>query len=410
MKFFTSTWARDMMGLALFLLVLFGTPFLGSRPLMTPDEGRYAEIAREMVVTGDYVTPHLDGVKYFEKPPLFYWIETVPIRLFGLSEWSLRSMTALIGLLGCLMVYGAVRKLYDRRAGLLSSVILATSLLYSSMAHMISPDATVCVLVTASLLAFLLGTHQPAGRRRSYFMWAMYIFAALATLTKGLIGVIFPALIIFIWLCVTHNWRELKTYCLPAGILLFLAIAAPWHLLVQRENPEFFHFYFYEQHFLRYFTSYADRAAPFWFFPVSVLIGFFPWTAFLLGKPLTLLTKFNENHRDDTRFFQIWVVAIFVFFTFSRSELLHYALPLIPALAILLGCYFASIWDQPGNQAHWGFAIVLVLGCGASLAGALAGQPDQAVYWAVSMALLMVSALVSGLTYAYKAFAQALLP
>ena len=156
---------RDLVLLGVLTALFFGC-FLGSRPLSVPDEGRYVEIPREMVGTGDYLTPRLNGVKYFEKPPLFYWFEAGMIKLFGLSEWSVRLGPALFALFGCLAVYYAGTRMFGRLAGLMSACILATSVLYYALSRLITLDMPVSVLLTASLLSFLLGTREPAGAAR----------------------------------------------------------------------------------------------------------------------------------------------------------------------------------------------------------------------------------------------------
>ncbi len=294
MKSLTPSWWQDIIILACIFSLLFAIG-MGSRPLIIPDEGRYAEIPREMVATGDYLTPHLNGIKYFEKPPLFYWMESSTIKAFGLNEWSLRLIPAILGILGCLLLYAGGRKLYDRRTGLLSSFILASNLLYFFYAHFISPDLALSLFLTTSLLSFLLGRAEPSGWRRSSYFLLMYAFAALATMTKGLIGIVFPGLIIFTWVLLLKKWRELRTYHIFLGLLVFLLIAAPWHILVQIQNPEFGRFYFIEQHLLRYFTDYAQRQQPRWFFSVTVLVGFFPWTIFLLLSPFNLASMVPKN-------------------------------------------------------------------------------------------------------------------
>ncbi|TAK75988.1 MAG: phospholipid carrier-dependent glycosyltransferase, partial [Gammaproteobacteria bacterium] len=194
-----SSWWVD----SLFLLFILGGLFfilLGVRPLFVPDEGRYAEIAREMTVTHDYVTPYLNGIKYFEKPALFYWLGAAAIKLGGLQLWSIRSVNAFISLLGCLLTYVTARKLYGRLTGLLAALILGTSTLYFVMTHMVSLDLPVTVFFTASLYAFLLAYPQPMGIKRRAYFWGAAAAAALAVLTKGLIGIVFPAMIIGAWL------------------------------------------------------------------------------------------------------------------------------------------------------------------------------------------------------------------
>src|SRR3990172_13095445 len=150
-----NSWLRDVVLLGALITLLFGF-MLGSRPLTTPDEGRYSEIPREMLINGDFVTPRLNHIIYLEKPPLFYWIQAGSLKLLGNNLWATRIPNALIALLGCLLVYVTARQLFDRRTGILASLILATSLLYFSIAHLITLDMTVTVLLSAGLFSFLL--------------------------------------------------------------------------------------------------------------------------------------------------------------------------------------------------------------------------------------------------------------
>ena len=260
-----NTWWRDIILLTLLLSLLFAIG-LGRRALWEPDEGRYVEIPREMVQTGDYVTPRLNGVKYFEKPVLFYWLEAGAIRVFGIKEWSMRLWPVLFAIMGCLAVYAAGRKLYDRRTAWLAAVVLATTPLYYFLGRTVTLDMPVSSLLTLALLAFLVGTREPPGKSRRNYFWAFYAFAALATLAKGLIGLVIPAMIIGVWIMILNEWRLLKSIYLPSGLLLFLVIAAPWHIAAARDNPEFAYFYFVHEHFLRYLTKTHHRYQPPWFF------------------------------------------------------------------------------------------------------------------------------------------------
>lgn len=402
--------ARDLLLLTLFLIVLFGT-FLGSRPLMVPDEGRYAEIPREMVESGDYTTPRLNYIKYFEKPPFLYWLEAGAIKVFGLNEWALRLGIALLAIFGCLMTYIAGLKLYDRRTGILACLILATSALYFAIGHFVIPDMPVAVWMSSCLILFMLGTREPQGMKRRGYFWGMFACAAMATLTKGLIGAVLPALIIFVWLCVLNNWRELKTYYLPSGLFIYLLIAAPWHILVQLKNAEFFHFYFVEQHFLRYLTSYASREKPLWFFPAVTAGGFFPWICFLIGAGMaavftrseSIFSRLKQFWRERQAhkysiFLVLWVLCIFLFFLKSKSLLISYALPLMPPLAMLTARYLALNWDKSGSFAlHCAFASILILGIAGGIIGMLASHQNHVQSWPgyVSSSLFLLAAIAS---------------
>ncbi len=370
-----SHWIRDILLLMLAIGMLLGYN-LGNRALWDPDEGRYSEIPREMVATGDFITPRLNGVKYFEKPPLFYWAQASAIKTLGLNEWSLRLWPALFALFGCLTVYVAGRKLFDRRTGLIAATMLATSLLYFQMGRTITLDMAVSVLLSAALLAFLLGTREPPGGRRRGYMWTFYACAALATLTKGLIGIVLPGMIIGAWILLLNNWRVLREMYLPSGLLLFLAIAAPWHVMVADANPEFLNFYFIHEHFMRFTTTIHRRYQPTWFFVPVLLVGFLPWVAFLAQSlRFNLPMSWSDRHaHKETLFLTLWAVLVFVFFSLSDSKLVPYILPVFPPLALLVGRYLAQAWtDDKLRGLHTGYW--LVLGLSIALAAILGGVP-----------------------------------
>lgn len=351
----------------LLLTLAFGVFFLfmiGNRPLSVPDEGRYVEIPREMVATGDYVTPRLNGVKYFEKPVLLYWLESASIKLFGLKIWALRFWPALFALIGCLAVYVAGRKLYCRRTGIIAAAVLATNLLYYALSRVIILDMPVSALLTVSLLSFLLGTHEPPGTKRRLYFWSFYAFMALATLTKGLIGILIPAMAIGAWIIILNEWRMLRMMYLPTGLVLFLLISAPWHILVGRANPEFFNFYFVHEHFVRYLTKVHNRYQPFWYFIPIVIVGLFPWSVYLVqAVTYNLPASWRERHEHrDTLFLLLWAGLVFLFFSASDSKLIPYILPVFPPLALLIGRYFAAAWnvrDFPGIRT--GTAALLIV-------------------------------------------------
>ncbi len=338
-----NSWTLDI----LILLVLISTfyfLFLGARPLLAPDEGRYAEIPREMIVNHDYITPRINTIKYFEKPPLYYWIEADAIKTFGLNEWSLRFPSALMGILGCLFIYATGRKLFDRRTGFFASLILATSLLYALLARIITIDMTLCTLLSGSLLAFLLGTRSPHGLQRRFLIWLAFGCAALTVMTKGLIGIVFPCMIVGIWMLCLRDFRYLRKHYLLSAIIIFLIIALPWHILIQLKHTEFFNYYIINQQFLRYFTKTAGRYKPFWTFIPILLLGLFPWTAFLfqaLKNSIKHIQKKLTNHKEIL-FLIIWAFSIFIFFSFSKSKLPTYILPVFPPLALLIGHYLSN--------------------------------------------------------------------
>lgn len=397
------TWSIDLLFLTL-SIGLFFFILAGTRPLFVPDEGRYAEIAREMITRHDYVTPYLNGMIYFEKPALFYWLEAAAIKLGGLSLWSLRSVNVLLGLLGCLMTYAVARLLYDRITGLLAAFVLATATLYFVMTHMISLDLPVTVFIAATLYAFLLGTLY---RRNSLFYLAA-LCAALAVLTKGLIGVVLPGGIIGLWIIMTRQWSLLRSLPVITCLLIFILVAAPWHVMVNQRHPAFFNFYFIEQHFLRYTTKEVGHYQPVWFFLPHLILGFFPWIIFL---PQAIVHLFQEHKRDsDTRragfYFLIWAGLIFVFFSFSKSKLIPYILPIFPALAIMIAHYLRNMCKR--NKSTFGFkaGYMTLIGLACLIAYVLIRfshsptlpDPLLARYWlSIATTLLIVSSLTAAL-------------
>ena len=368
------------------VLALWFGHALGNRALWHPDEGRYGEIPREMVETGDYVTPRLNGVKYFEKPALFYWMQAGSIKLFGVNEWALRLWPALLGLLGCLAVYGAGCKLFGRRAGLIAAIVLATSPLYYLLARIITLDMAVSVFLSGALLSFLLGVRAPPGRSRSLYLYAFYALCAAATLTKGLIGIVIPAMVIGAWIVLLWDWRLLRAIRLPTGLLLFFAIAAPWHVLVARANPEFVDFYFIYNQFERYLTASPathGRYQPWWsFFPV-LIFGMLPWIALVpqaLRAAWPRAWRARREYRDEL-FLLLWAVLVFAFFSASGSKLIPYILPALPPLALLVGRYLDRAWEAPRtHDLRLGFWLFLALGgaLAAFVGSELAARPQAA--------------------------------
>ena len=340
------SYGRDL----LILAVVFGVIYfmgLGRAALMNPDEGRYGEIPREMVASGDWVTPRLDGVNYFEKPPLGYWVTAVCLSVFGEGETSARAMTALFGLGGVLLTYAAVRKVHGRIAGVASAVVLGSSVFYFAMARVLTLDLAVSVLMSATLLMFTLAVREEPGVRRRWFFYGLYAGSALATLTKGLIGFLLTGAVMFLWLLIFNRWKKLKPLYLPTGILLFLAIAAPWHFLAAHRNPTWAQFYFVDQQWNRFTTTEHMRWGPWWYFIPVIILGLFPWIGFLWGALWeTLGAGWSKREENAQAWYYItWAGFMFLFFSKSQSKLVPYILPVFTPLAILIGCWISKRWE-----------------------------------------------------------------
>lgn len=347
------SWGRDLF----FLTLLFGLLFsfrLGSHPLANPDEGRNAEIAREMIATGDWVTPRLNGVNYFEKPPLVYWAVAIGQRVFGQNEWAVRAVPAFFGLGGVLLTYAAARRLHGRTAGQGAAVVLGTSLLYLGLSRFLILDMAVSVLMSATLFCFILGVREAHGARRRWLFYGLYASAALATLTKGLIGFLVTGAVMFLWLLIFNQWKRLRPLYLPSGLLLFFAVAAPWHVLAAMHNETWVHRYFVYEHFQRFASPVASRPGPWYYFIPVVLLGIFPWTGFL-GCSLRHALEGGwaaRKERADAWFLVVWTGFIFLFFSASQSKLPPYVLPVFPPLAVLIGAWFAAPSEPAGNAVR----------------------------------------------------------
>ena len=210
---------RDITLLSLGLLLAFLLRIDG-HPYAVPSEARYIEIPRQMVETGDWITPRLNGVKYFEKPPLFYWVQAAQIKFFGLGEFSGRFWTAMTMLAICLVTSVVAYKRYGRLEGVLSPLILASCVLGFVSSRVVLLDAPVSLFLIISLFSFMFAVEYPAGRKRDGLLAIMYASAALATLAKGLIGIVIPAMVIGSWIALTGRWKLLLSVRLIPGLLL----------------------------------------------------------------------------------------------------------------------------------------------------------------------------------------------
>lgn len=342
-------WLRDL----LILAVVLGIPFfqcLGSFPLIDPDEGRYAEIPREMLERGDLITPTLNYVKYFEKPPLLYWINAASLKIFGQNEFAARFPSALCGLLTVLVTYAVARHLYGRRSALLSALILGTSTGFVLQSRIILTDMLLTFCLTAALGAFIVAAQREGRRSRALPWYLFYLFCALATLAKGLIGMVFPAGIIFFYLLLSRRWRVLSEMRLATGLLLFLAVTVPWFVAVSLRNPEFVRFFFIHEHFERFTSTVHGRYQPFWFFVPVLLATMLPWSFFIPGA---LARAWRDRHHEEHQagmYLLIWIVLIFLFFSKSGSKLIPYILPIFPPLSILIAHRFTLIADGRARE------------------------------------------------------------
>ena len=321
--------------LAAAVVLLYILP-LGTYPLMEPDEGRYAEIPREMIASGNYVTPMLNYVKYFEKPVFLYWMNAASFHIFGQNEFAARIGTALCALAGAGVTAYLGAYVFGVQAGAMAGVVLSTSLLYFVVGTINITDMALSFFLTLAFASFFIA--QRSGKNRWYIPF--YLGAALAVLTKGLIGFVLPGAVILFYILITRKWKLFYKPLYIPGIILFFAAAVPWFYFVCRDNPDFFRFFFIQEHFLRYMTKMHHRYEPFWYFIPMIPAGLMPWTAFffaLFSKKSVVRSPEGSEQRDAVIYLLLWFGVIFLFFSASDSKLIPYIVPCLPPLAILIG-------------------------------------------------------------------------
>lgn len=340
----TGTLRRDLS----ILTITFGIlcfQFLWHFPLMDPDEGRYSEIPREMLERCDFITPTLNYVKYFEKPPLLYWLNAASFSVFGQNEFAARFPCALAGLLTILFTYWLGRELFGRRIGVLAAVFMGASGGFIALARITLTDMPLTLCMTLALGSFILAVRD-SGERKSTYYYLFYIGAALAVLAKGLIGILFPGAIIFLFMLLRKRWNLLREMRLLTGIPLFFLVAAPWFVLVSMKNPEFARFFFIHEHFERFLTKVHGRYQPFWFFFAILFALMLPWSWFIPAALRDAWRNRKSAQGETITWLAIWALFIFAFFTKSSSKLVPYILPVIPPLALLIAHHFDSAVER----------------------------------------------------------------
>jgi 4-amino-4-deoxy-L-arabinose transferase-like glycosyltransferase len=363
------------------------------RPMLDPDEGRYAEIPREMLVSGDWVTPRFDGLKYFEKPPLQYWATAAVYSVAGVNEWSSRLWSAGLAFACLPLVFAWVRRLYGVEAGLASLVALALSPYFGVVGHLNLLDAGFTLWLSCAVFAFTLAqlsaVKSAAERRWMLLAWAA---AALAVLSKGIVvGVLAGAALALYTLIErdTLTWRRL--HALP-GLALFTLLAAPWFLVVSLRNPSFPGFFFVHEHFARFLTTVHQRVEPWWYFLALLLIGALPWAlplaracrdAWTAGDAAVGRTA-GESAFKPLKFLLIYAAVTLAFFSASGSKLAPYILPMFPVLAAITGALVAERERFTGRAARVAAGLVVFLAVGLLIYSARRNSfvPHAAMLWA----------------------------
>ncbi|HET6933249.1 MAG TPA: glycosyltransferase family 39 protein, partial [Candidatus Angelobacter sp.] len=378
-------------------------------PLMDDADTVHAEAAREMALSGDWVTLHINGgpdgsFRYLEKAPLMYWCIAVSFKIFGVHDWSAR-LPIVLGVLALLLVlYRLGRRVYGQEGGLYSALVMATGFGPFFFTRILIPDMAVALWLALGF-DFFLTTLEQSERGEQPSLWACWGIAAtmaLNVLTKGLIGLVFPIGTIFLYLLLTGNLKHLLRLRLFSSFLVFLVIAAPWHLLAGFRNPAqgqargFFWFYFVNEHFLRFLKKRypADYdTVPLLLFWGLMLVWLMPWTAFVVQALRQVPLKWRNfragltPQQRGTLLFALWMLVVLLFFSFSsRQE--YYVIPGVPGLALLIGGWLAKETKSPiesrerrsGRISSLVLAVIGIAACVVCVALAVTAQAPPANY------------------------------
>ena len=375
-------------------LAWFGT--LGLRPLYKADESRYAEIPREMAASGDWITPRLNGLKYFEKPPLQYWTTAVFFKFLGERDWVARLWTAAAGLAGVLLAFFTGKKLFGPAAGFVAAAVLAGSPLYALLGQVNTLDMGLTFFLSAAVFAFALG--------HMLLFWAA---CALAVLSKGLIGIVLPGAAVAAYILARRDWGLLRRMRIVPGLLLFLAIAAPWFIAVSLANAEFFDFFFVQEHFQRFTSTMHGRYQPAWYFVPILAVGIAPWVVPLFfSLKASLSGRKSPREFDSALFLALWALVVFAFFSASGSKLPAYILPMFPALAVLIGGWLAAQAARRVLLAQ--AALAVAAGAAACVLAPGWGEPYPGyVPWIVASALFGAACGIAALAFAWRSAPRA---
>jgi 4-amino-4-deoxy-L-arabinose transferase-like glycosyltransferase len=404
-------WLRA--GLAALIAALLYLPGLGKPALWEPDEGRYAEIAREMVMSGDYITPRDNYVRYFEKPPLVYWAESAAIHLLGPTELAVRLPAALVTIAEVATACVIGEAMFGAAAGFVGAIALALCPLVFAFGRFATLDPALAFFLTAAIGAFYLAalSEDFGGGAGRIWMLVAAAMLALGTLAKGPVALMLGGAIALAWILLEHRGPEIRRMPLVSCAVVYAAITTPWFVLAESHNPGFIHFFFVHEHLQRFVSSHEHGWGPYFFIPV-VLGGAWPWLYFVPAG-ISTIRSMPETSRPRAesalRLLVAWFAIIFVFFSIPRSKLGSYILPAIPPLALLSGLALSQLASMDRerktrlfhrfallNTAVAAIAIVVLLIIRAKMAAGLAAH-------GILIALVIAAGSVAAWQFAIRA-------
>ncbi|OGP25309.1 MAG: hypothetical protein A2X99_06300 [Deltaproteobacteria bacterium GWB2_55_19] len=345
----TRTRAREKWLIAgLGLLVIFISFFkTGGFLLFDVDEAVFSEASREMLETIDFITPTYNYQPRFDKPILIYWFMTVAFKLFGVTEFAARFTSSIFGVFLSFMTFLFVRRLKGALAASFATLALVLNIEFFIYSHSAVTDMTLAFFITAALFSFYLAANEGDGRFRVFF----WIASALAVLTKGAVGLLFPCAIAIIYLLLRGELKKAKEFVRPSHIGVFLLIAGPWFIVEFAVNGwDFFNAFIVKHHIKRYSDVISSHGGPFYYYFGVLLAAFFPWVAML---PTSIYWGFKERLKSEKSlnlFLSVWFVFVLVFFSIARTKLPNYIFPLFPAAGILAGLKVADLVEGKGMK------------------------------------------------------------
>lgn len=340
---------------------------IGRLALIEPDEGRNAEVAREMLAKGDWVTPHFNNFSYLDKPPVFFWAVASSFKVGGLSEASARFPSALAALLTVFLAWFLARRMFENTTGLYAGIVLATAPLVVVFARDVIFDMTLTFFVTGAMVCYWL--RETSSERKKLLDVLFFAAMGLATLTKGPVGFLLPLLSIAVYQALRGKFARLKDLNWILGLATFFAVTLPWFIAVSLRHPDFPGYAFWQESLERFATGHSHRAGPVYYYLIIYLAGFLPWGFFLLYAGIHRISEWRELRREQhapVLFLLSWAGLIFVFFSISQSKLPGYFLPAMVPLSILM----EKVWTgqefaKEGRVPDWltgGFATLIALG------------------------------------------------
>ncbi len=314
---------------------------LGAIPLWDVDEGMHAATSKDMVLTGDWVTPKVNGKNFYDKTALFNWLVAASFEAFGFSEFAARLPAALLGLAIVLLTYLFGKEMFGRTAGFLAGAVLTTSPEFIVLSRSVVHDISLAFFITAEL--FFFRRAYSAERPRRTDLALLYVSAGFAVLAKGPIGIVLPGLGIFVFLLFRRRLDFIKRMSLGWGILIFLAVAAPWYVMISLRNADYLSYFVLHQNIGNFVSKVQARhPEPFYYYAVALLGGMLPWS-FLIPLAVARPVRAGIKRTGDAELLLVcFFLSIFLFFSAAHSKLATYMLPVYPALALLIG----RLWDE----------------------------------------------------------------